>query len=537
MSFKQVLITLTVASVGFVLPAAAAVTNLVGGCVIVDGSFAGCDPAATKIVFPAGLDEIPANCCRGFSALTEVDVPQSVRYIGTGAFAGCKSLAKVVFAEGVTALDENVFDGCSSISSLDMPASVEVVGRLGDGLSALKSLTFEGSAPRVYQRPGDAFLAGTPADLVIFVRRGTWGWGGHSKGNELAEKWPLSGSPRHRRSIRYHQDRPEPKTEAVVKYDTVIVDEGTSVEGAAGWTALNVPEGMTWDSTTGRFKGAPIKEGTNTVYLLGGAVGAVKPRSLPFKTATGKKATVVLAELPGWATGSFTGYVRRYKGDSPDDDAVGGVMVCKVTQAGLITGRIFWTGSSEPVKFASFSACGKDSFVAEGSCSRSESGGNETMYYSFTVRKGLVGVASLKGQVAHAGLVEHFVCEAAHQNPWLTKTAAEIPCVPRDTVKWVSWEGGAMMNVKFGNNGSATMNFFPSGSRQAKDSACSQVEIDAYDESEKCWRGKMYAVFPKLKWIVSLDISLDASGSPSMVVSDDCAPLPPLPSFRLFPYP
>ena len=45
-----------------------------------------------SIVFPPGLEEIPASCFQSCSGLTNAPLPASLVSIGSGAFSGCSSL-------------------------------------------------------------------------------------------------------------------------------------------------------------------------------------------------------------------------------------------------------------------------------------------------------------------------------------------------------------------------------------------------------------------------------------------------------------
>ena len=123
----------------------------------------------TKIVLPAGLNEIGSSAFEGCSKLTVVDIPDgvttlgdeafcgcsgltsvaipdSVSNIGNSAFSGCLSLTNVTIPSAVTSLGSNTFNGCSGLTSITIPASVTSIGdRAFDKCDSLKDVYFTGN--------------------------------------------------------------------------------------------------------------------------------------------------------------------------------------------------------------------------------------------------------------------------------------------------------------------------------------------------------------------------------------------------------
>lgn len=60
--------------------------------------------------------------------LTEINIPSSVRFIGSNAFSGCYNLANVNIAEGVKRMGRTVFTGCNALEEITIPESVTEVG-------------------------------------------------------------------------------------------------------------------------------------------------------------------------------------------------------------------------------------------------------------------------------------------------------------------------------------------------------------------------------------------------------------------------
>lgn len=60
--------------------------------------------------------------------LTEVVIPDSVRYIEYRAFNGCKRLEKVKLSQNLTKLGDDVFRLCENLKELDLPTSLRRIG-------------------------------------------------------------------------------------------------------------------------------------------------------------------------------------------------------------------------------------------------------------------------------------------------------------------------------------------------------------------------------------------------------------------------
>ncbi len=62
-----------------------------------------------------------------FTKLTTLDLPYSITYIGSAAFAICSSLKSFVVPNYVTAFDASWFDFCSSLQAITLSANIETV--------------------------------------------------------------------------------------------------------------------------------------------------------------------------------------------------------------------------------------------------------------------------------------------------------------------------------------------------------------------------------------------------------------------------
>lgn len=67
------------------------------------------DAEVKKIIVEDGIEEIGQEGLAGFGAVTEIQLPSSVKKIGEWAFRTCKSLNKIVFSEGLEEMGKEVF--------------------------------------------------------------------------------------------------------------------------------------------------------------------------------------------------------------------------------------------------------------------------------------------------------------------------------------------------------------------------------------------------------------------------------------------
>ena len=74
---------------------------------------------------------------------TEINLPDSVKKIGSGAFRGCSSLQRIKLPEGVAEIGSGAFKGCSSLTQINIPAGMEyeyLSGSIFEGCSSLTQI-------------------------------------------------------------------------------------------------------------------------------------------------------------------------------------------------------------------------------------------------------------------------------------------------------------------------------------------------------------------------------------------------------------
>lgn len=81
-----------------------------------------------KIVLSEGIERLEDYAFSNGEYLTEVYLPDSIKDIPYGAFAGCGQLSKLRFSDQLKSIDAYAFEDCSALKSISLPASVETVG-------------------------------------------------------------------------------------------------------------------------------------------------------------------------------------------------------------------------------------------------------------------------------------------------------------------------------------------------------------------------------------------------------------------------
>ena len=146
-------------------------------------------PAVKKLVVNSGITYIGSSTFEGLDQLTSVSLPDTMEYIGWGAFSDCASLTSIVVPEGIKVLYANTFARCTSLCSVKLPSTLEWINdcifsgctslqdivlpegidhvpwRMFDGCTSLRSVTIPSSIMSV---SNDAFSGCTALTSVIF---------------------------------------------------------------------------------------------------------------------------------------------------------------------------------------------------------------------------------------------------------------------------------------------------------------------------------------------------------------------------------
>ena len=86
-------------------------------------AFEDCDNLV-KVTLPNGLERIEEFTFAWCWSLKSVNIPESVNYIGNSAFLSCTSLENIVLPPSLSRIDEYVFNHCTSLDGINIPAGV-----------------------------------------------------------------------------------------------------------------------------------------------------------------------------------------------------------------------------------------------------------------------------------------------------------------------------------------------------------------------------------------------------------------------------
>ncbi len=102
---------------------------------IINNAFANCGltsvgpvGSGSDIELPNSITSIGSGAFNTCSSLTSVTIPNSVTSIGLFAFNDCRSLTNIVIPNSVTTIGSSAFNTCSSLTSVTIPNSVTTIG-------------------------------------------------------------------------------------------------------------------------------------------------------------------------------------------------------------------------------------------------------------------------------------------------------------------------------------------------------------------------------------------------------------------------
>ena len=91
------------------------------------GVFEGCT-RLTSINIPSSVKFIGTNSFSGCSGLTSINIPNDITKIEDGTFSGCKGLTSINIPNSVTSIGERAFYQCSGLTSITIPNGVTSIG-------------------------------------------------------------------------------------------------------------------------------------------------------------------------------------------------------------------------------------------------------------------------------------------------------------------------------------------------------------------------------------------------------------------------
>lgn len=135
------------------------------------GAFADC----TKLVYaqvPAAIQAIRERTFRNCTELKNVSIPEGIRYIGAAAFQNDVSLQTVDFAQSLLTICDNAFEGSGVGEGLVLPSALRTIGsRAFAGCMRLTSLTIPAD---IRKMGSQAFADGSSPSIVCAFSRTTY---------------------------------------------------------------------------------------------------------------------------------------------------------------------------------------------------------------------------------------------------------------------------------------------------------------------------------------------------------------------------
>ena len=135
------------------------------------GAFADC----TKLVYaqvPAAIQAVRERTFRNCTELKNVSIPEGIRYIGAAAFQNDVSLQTVDFAQSLLTICDNAFEGSGVGEGLVLPPALRTIGsRAFAGCMRLTSLTIPSD---VRKMGSQAFADGSSPSIVCAFSRTTY---------------------------------------------------------------------------------------------------------------------------------------------------------------------------------------------------------------------------------------------------------------------------------------------------------------------------------------------------------------------------
>lgn len=132
------------------------------------GAFSGCT-ALTTAQIPAAIEAIRDRTFRNCTELKNITIPEEIRYIGAAAFQNDVSLQSIAFPQSLLTICDNAFEGSGVGAGLVLPSALRTIGtRAFAGCMRLASLTIPAD---VRKMGSQAFADGaSPAIQCVFSR-------------------------------------------------------------------------------------------------------------------------------------------------------------------------------------------------------------------------------------------------------------------------------------------------------------------------------------------------------------------------------
>jgi len=131
-------------------------------------AFAYCENL-TEIKLHRGLKRIETSAFENCKSLKSVRMPNSVKYAGVFAFKNCKNLESVKISKKMKGLSWNTFEGCSSLKTIKLLENIEVIGEGAfNYCDSLEKIYIYNPDCRLVYSKGYEFHSSIPKHSVIY---------------------------------------------------------------------------------------------------------------------------------------------------------------------------------------------------------------------------------------------------------------------------------------------------------------------------------------------------------------------------------
>lgn len=103
------------------------------------------DKSVSSVAIPSYINDMPVVSIKAYSfmesEITEIILPDTLKYIGTFAFMNCSKLININFPEGLDSLGAGAFDGCISLGDIEIDCPNLLTGKLAFNGACAKNVT------------------------------------------------------------------------------------------------------------------------------------------------------------------------------------------------------------------------------------------------------------------------------------------------------------------------------------------------------------------------------------------------------------
>lgn len=131
-----------------------------------DHAFAGCGNLITASL-PSSIEQIGKYAFAG-TAQKNIVIPQTVYWIGEGAFSNCKKIGSIVVPDNIISIPNHLFHGCTLLEKVTLPETIDAIGDYAfAGCNALQSI----SIPESVHSIGDNAFEDVHQKFTILCQR------------------------------------------------------------------------------------------------------------------------------------------------------------------------------------------------------------------------------------------------------------------------------------------------------------------------------------------------------------------------------